>query len=306
MHSILQYVYCKGDPQIRRKLDTARSRRGAVLSAKAKPGPRMQLDLSEASGGGYVVSAAGHAAISNPVPDRSAPSRVAGSRLGAALGIWIVGSVLSALVTLLVARRIAPAWAANTQEVTTIITFEVYTVLVASLVVAFPGRLRSAALRLQPAAWGAYLLAFELVAGITAAVSLGFVLAGDGGAVRHAYEFTGTDGERLGLIGPITVLFSVGRACILAPIGEELLFRGAIYGWSRRWLGPLAAILLNAALFAVTGVVGGSLFLVIQTFLLGAAINWVRERSGSTRPGIAVHVAHNIAIVLVVFVLIGR
>jgi len=69
--------------------------------------------------------------------------------------------------------------------------------------------------------------------------------------------------------GSIVLLFIVGG--VVAPIAEEVLFRGVLYGFLRQWGAP-AAILLSTLLFVlvhrpgaaipVTQIVGGILFAV--------------------------------------------
>lgn len=57
-------------------------------------------------------------------------------------------------------------------------------------------------------------------------------------------------------------------AAVLAPIAEELLFRGLIYGTLRRVLKWPAAILVSCAIF---GLMHGQLLWVIYAFLMGVA-----------------------------------
>ncbi len=52
---------------------------------------------------------------------RRDPPRLTGAKLGAAIVAWILGSVAIGGFTLLVARAAAPAWAANTNEIATVI-----------------------------------------------------------------------------------------------------------------------------------------------------------------------------------------
>jgi hypothetical protein len=44
---------------------------------------------------------------------------------------------------------------------------------------------------------------------------------------------------------------------------------------------------------------------VPQAILYGWALTWIRQCTDSTLPGVAVHIAHNIAVVIVVYVLVG-
>jgi membrane protease YdiL (CAAX protease family) len=236
------------------------------------------------------------------------PPPIAGARVVAALVLWIVASVGIAGLTLIVARVIAPGWAANTNETATVIAAEVYAILIVTLFIVFGGRTGAAtALRLRMVPARAFALAFAVIVVVIGLTNLIYILAGAGREIADFYLRLGTDGGRLGLLGPVTTLLSLSRACVLAPVGEELLFRGAIYGWSRRWLPAWPAIILNGIVWGVlSAVIGGSLVLAPQAILYGLALTWIRERTDSTLPGITVHIAHNTIVVIVVYLLIGR
>jgi membrane protease YdiL (CAAX protease family) len=50
-----------------------------------------------------------------------------------------------------------------------------------------------------------------------------------------------TDMNRLGAASAVSLFLIILRAGLLAGIGEELLFRGALYGWLRsRWSARVA------------------------------------------------------------------
>lgn len=232
-----------------------------------------------------------------------APQAIAGERVVAALVLWIVAAVVIAGITLVGARALALGWAADANETATVIVAEVYAILIAALFVVFGGRAGAAsALRLRAVPARTYALAFAVLVIVVVTVDLTFILAGAGEIIRESYLRIGTDGGRLGVIGPIAMFLSLGRACLLAPIGEELLFRGAIYGWTRRWLPGWPAIALNGILWGVLSIaIGGP----PQSIVNGLVLSWIRERSDSTLPGIALHIAHNTAVVIVVYVLTG-
>ena len=86
---------------------------------------------------------------------------------------------------------------------------------------------------------------------------------------------------------------------ILAPLAEEMVFRGAIlrtllsaFGKQRRWL----AIGITALLFAV---IHGNLAQGFGAFFLGLLIGWMYYRTGSIVPGVVFHWVNNsIAVIL--------
>jgi membrane protease YdiL (CAAX protease family) len=78
---------------------------------------------------------------------------------------------------------------------------------------------------------------------------------------------------------------------LVAPLTEELFFRGLLPWLWRRNLGPLGALWGPAALFAAAH---GNLGHMPLLFLLGLALGWCRERSGSLLPGVLLHLAVNL------------
>jgi membrane protease YdiL (CAAX protease family) len=107
--------------------------------------------------------------------------------------------------------------------------------------------------------------------------------------------------------GPLLMLAAVLGAGVMAPITEELLYRGVLQGALRRRFPPVTAIALTSAVFAVTHVQGGSLALVVGVllvpiFALSLLLGWLVERDGG-RIGRAffAHAAYNSVQVLLLF-----
>ena len=80
-------------------------------------------------------------------------------------------------------------------------------------------------------------------------------------------------------------------AVVLAPIGEEWLFRGFLYGGLRRQFGSLFSAILSSGCFAVLH--GYSWMGLLAVFLYGLVFCWLYQRSGSLLPGILVHAIYN-------------
>ena len=82
--------------------------------------------------------------------------------------------------------------------------------------------------------------------------------------------------------------------CLLAPVAEELVFRGAalrvLLQWQprHRWL----MIGLSALIFALAHLNPAQL---LHPFLIGLLLGWMYERTGSVIPGIVYHWANNTA-----------
>jgi len=77
---------------------------------------------------------------------------------------------------------------------------------------------------------------------------------------------------------------------LVAPIGEELVFRGMLYGLIRAHRGVALAVALSAALFAVAHVIP---MLLPSLLLLGVALALIVERYSSIVPAIALHALNN-------------
>lgn len=78
---------------------------------------------------------------------------------------------------------------------------------------------------------------------------------------------------------------------IMAPIVEELLFRGAIQGHlMRKWKNPAWAIVVSSLVF---GLVHGNWIQAPFAFLVGLSLGWMYYRSGSLIPGILMHFINN-------------
>lgn len=93
-----------------------------------------------------------------------------------------------------------------------------------------------------------------------------------------------------GIHSPIWYVLAV---VVVAPICEELLFRGfAFSGWVGK-IGPWFAILIPALLFTCLHVQYGWAGL-LYVFVLGVTLGVVRWRTGSVYPCIALHAAANL------------
>lgn len=84
---------------------------------------------------------------------------------------------------------------------------------------------------------------------------------------------------------------------VMAPIMEELLFRGAIQGYLlRHWKNPLGAILLSSFLF---GAVHGNPAQIPFAFIIGLGLGWVYYKTGSLVPCVFMHFINNGSAVLI-------
>lgn len=89
--------------------------------------------------------------------------------------------------------------------------------------------------------------------------------------------------------GSVAALLLIGGLAV--PVAEEVLFRGVIYRWLRQSRGIAVSVAASAAVFAL---VHANLQVAVQIFIVGAALAYLYERSGSLVPPIVTHVAINL------------
>jgi membrane protease YdiL (CAAX protease family) len=99
-------------------------------------------------------------------------------------------------------------------------------------------------------------------------------------------EDLGAQDSTVALIG---VTFVV---TVCAPLAEEFFFRGYFFG-ALRSNGFWPAALLTGLAFGLVHVFGSPIAFILPLALLGTALCFIRERTGSLYPGIALHCVNN-------------
>lgn len=89
------------------------------------------------------------------------------------------------------------------------------------------------------------------------------------------------------LVEPWLVVFAL---VILAPIAEELFFRGVVFNAWLRERGPRVAFIGSAALFSIIHL---SIVSLVPIFLLGLALAWIYRRTNNLLAPIAMHATVN-------------
>jgi len=139
--------------------------------------------------------------------------------------------------------------------------------------------------------WGVYFRAvFYLIAG---AIRIGFLLmlldllafGGKGGGNPMQLLIENTN---LGTLGTILLVVEV---VILAPIGEELLFRGFLLPRLQLQKGPVWAVAVSSGFFALLHPQYGVYVPIV--LLYGAVLGWARLRSGGLTAPILLHATIN-------------
>lgn len=88
------------------------------------------------------------------------------------------------------------------------------------------------------------------------------------------------------------VAVAIPLVCLIAPLAEETIFRGFFYGWLRRHLPVLPAVVICAAVFALSHAV---VVLALPLFAVGVVLALLYEYSGSLIPGAIAHGLFNLA-----------
>lgn len=98
-----------------------------------------------------------------------------------------------------------------------------------------------------------------------------------------------------------------GFGILVAPLVEELYFRGFLYPALARWTGVAPAIIVTSAGFALlhgTQLAHAVVPLLI-IFTVGAVLNIVRVRTASVATGVVVHMTYNFILFLMTFISTG-
>lgn len=224
-----------------------------------------------------------------------------GRRLLLAVLLWLVIGAVVDGATLLAFRVLAGSWVAGHRAgLSAALIAEAYISLLTALLLAFGG-LTGLRDRLGFRYTSAADIAGALLVWIGALVAGGIVTAALAPLIGQPPSNAVSLLRRS--FDPLFVAVIVPTICLLAPISEELLFRGALFGWLRSLLPSPAAIVVTAALFAGAHLLP-TLFPVLFVFGLGAT--WVRERTGSTLNSFAMHAAQNTFAVLATYALLSQ
>lgn len=90
---------------------------------------------------------------------------------------------------------------------------------------------------------------------------------------------------------------AIPLVCLIAPIAEETVFRGFLYGWLRRRLTVAPAVVVSAAIFASAHAV---LVLALPLFVVGIILALLYEYSDSLIPPAIAHGLFNLPGILAI------
>jgi membrane protease YdiL (CAAX protease family) len=94
---------------------------------------------------------------------------------------------------------------------------------------------------------------------------------------------------------PFTTLGLLVASVVVAPICEEIFFRGFAFVGLLKGMSLVPAMLVSAAIFAIAHTDIGSL---VPLFIIGVALAWARWRSDSLWPGVIIHTLNNLLALL--------
>lgn len=147
--------------------------------------------------------------------------------------------------------------------------------------------LREVALRKIPGMAVLLLLACYPLLGVAAVLSER--LGGGGGEPQEIVQFF-LDSSSKGDLWAAGATIVMGA--LVAPVAEELIFRGYIYAISKRYLGIAAGILVNSTLFAAIHLNQAAL---LPLFVLAVCFSLVYEATGSILVSMSMHSLFNLA-----------
>ncbi|MDP3014049.1 MAG: type II CAAX endopeptidase family protein [Candidatus Subteraquimicrobiales bacterium] len=97
----------------------------------------------------------------------------------------------------------------------------------------------------------------------------------------------------------IGFLIAVLVVVIIAPVVEELFFRGFMYQAIKKQMGTSKAILFSSAIFALFH---PQAWLLIPMMIMGIILAWLYEKFGSLGPPIILHALNNLVSVIIIYV----
>ena len=202
--------------------------------------------------------------------------------------------------TAAVGNSVAPEWASDPDNLAVAITAEVYFLLVAALLVVVGGGNRNrTALAIKPVTRRQIALGLAALGAVYIISGFGYAavqtIASPEPSAMDLILGIGSDGGRLSNAGFWSTALIMIRILVLVPLGEELLFRGALFGWLRTKVSAVWTIALTSLLFAA---IHQFPIILPAAFLFGVAMGWVRERTGSVVPSIVAHSLNGLLLIL--------
>ncbi|MBQ8923986.1 MAG: CPBP family intramembrane metalloprotease [Lachnospiraceae bacterium] len=137
-----------------------------------------------------------------------------------------------------------------------------------------------------------------IIAGMAAQVLVDSILA----LIRPIFETSFNEYDKLisNVTGASASWLMYLSVFLLAPIAEEILFRGLILSYGKKCMPIYAAVILQAFLF---GLYHGNIIQGTYAFILGTLLGYIASKTGTLFAGICFHIALNTSIAFVPAVL---
>lgn len=154
-----------------------------------------------------------------------------------------------------------------------------------------------ASLGLRPAPWPRSLLYVGLGLVAILALNAGWSVVMERFGLAGQPDIVPLFGE--GLTGLLSALLV---AAVVAPVAEELFFRGFLYAGLRDCWGLPAGVAISSILFGVVHLTPG---VMVPITLMGALLAWLYEATDSLWPPIVLHAAYNGLAVIIMYMAEG-
>ncbi len=111
-------------------------------------------------------------------------------------------------------------------------------------------------------------------------------------------QLSSPDAETVNSLSRFHQVLAIVATGVLAPVCEELFFRGALYTAMRKGLGRNRALIFNALVFSLLHLKWQGL---LSLFALGLIFAYLYEETDSIFPCMLAHAINNIVVLLVIF-----
>jgi len=146
---------------------------------------------------------------------------------------------------------------------------------------------------------------------LVAGLPLGFaayVLEDVGGVIgRIVLPAANTTNQCVGIRGEFggSVVLTLLAVAVIAPISEEIIFRGFTFRWLQGRMPLWGAVLVSAAIFSAAHAGWAEPSLFLPVFLGGVLLAYVYAKSRSVWPGVIIHMTINIVGVILILATSG-
>jgi membrane protease YdiL (CAAX protease family) len=146
-----------------------------------------------------------------------------------------------------------------------------------------------------------------LAAGLPLGFAAYFLQEVGGGISRVILPAANTTNQCVGIRGEFggSVVLTLLAVAVIAPVSEEIIFRGFTFRWLQRRLPLWGAVLVSAAVFSAAHAGWAEPSLFLPVFLGGVLLAYVYAKSRSVWPGVIIHMTINIVAVILILAVSG-